>query len=216
MATAAGIPALILNGTSPATRSRPRSRASRAGTRFHPAGGARLELQALAQVREAHARPARGRRRRRAGAARARHEPAAGGRRRGRAATSRPATPSRCAPPTATRRSARGSSTTRPTSCARIKGLKSDAGARAAAAGDRGSRAPGLLRARVAAPVALRSPYDREILKLALPALGALAAEPLYLLADTAMVGHLGTPGAGRARDRRHAARRRASRSSTS
>ena len=39
----------------------------------------------------------------------------------------------------------------------------------------------------------LRSPYDREILKLALPALGALAAEPLYLLADTAMVGHLGT-----------------------
>jgi putative MATE family efflux protein len=39
----------------------------------------------------------------------------------------------------------------------------------------------------------LRSPYDREILKLALPALGALAAEPLYLLVDTAMVGHLGT-----------------------
>jgi MATE family, multidrug efflux pump len=39
----------------------------------------------------------------------------------------------------------------------------------------------------------LRSPYDREIFVLALPALGALAAEPLYLLADTAMVGHLGT-----------------------
>ena len=39
----------------------------------------------------------------------------------------------------------------------------------------------------------LRSPYDREILGLAFPALGALAAEPLYLLADTAMVGHLGT-----------------------
>ncbi len=36
-------------------------------------------------------------------------------------------------------------------------------------------------------------PYDREILTLALPALGALAAEPLYLLADTAIVGHLGT-----------------------
>lgn len=34
---------------------------------------------------------------------------------------------------------------------------------------------------------------DREILALALPALGALAAEPLYLLADTAIVGHLGT-----------------------
>jgi putative MATE family efflux protein len=41
--------------------------------------------------------------------------------------------------------------------------------------------------------VSLRSPYDREILHLALPALGALAAEPLYLLVDTAMVGHLGT-----------------------
>jgi putative MATE family efflux protein len=39
----------------------------------------------------------------------------------------------------------------------------------------------------------LRSPYDRGIFGLALPALGALAAEPLYLLADTAMVGHLGT-----------------------
>ncbi len=39
----------------------------------------------------------------------------------------------------------------------------------------------------------LRSPYDREILLLALPALGALAAEPLYVLVDTAIVGHLGT-----------------------
>jgi putative MATE family efflux protein len=39
----------------------------------------------------------------------------------------------------------------------------------------------------------LRSRHDREILRLALPALGALAAEPLYLLADTAIVGHLGT-----------------------
>jgi putative MATE family efflux protein len=42
-----------------------------------------------------------------------------------------------------------------------------------------------------------RSPYDGEILRLALPALGALAAEPLYLLADTAIVGHLGTPQLG-------------------
>ncbi len=42
--------------------------------------------------------------------------------------------------------------------------------------------------------VRLRSPYDREILGLALPALGALAAEPLYLLVDTAIVGHLGRP----------------------
>ena len=34
---------------------------------------------------------------------------------------------------------------------------------------------------------------DREILRLALPAFVALAAEPLYVLADTAIVGHLGT-----------------------
>jgi putative MATE family efflux protein len=39
----------------------------------------------------------------------------------------------------------------------------------------------------------LRSPHDREIFRLALPALGTLAAEPTYLLVDTAMVGHLGT-----------------------
>ena len=37
-------------------------------------------------------------------------------------------------------------------------------------------------------------PIDREIIALAVPALGALAAEPLYLLVDTAIVGHLGTP----------------------
>ena len=42
--------------------------------------------------------------------------------------------------------------------------------------------------------VRLRSPHDREILRLALPALGALAAEPLYVLADTVIVGHLGRP----------------------
>jgi putative MATE family efflux protein len=39
--------------------------------------------------------------------------------------------------------------------------------------------------------------YDREILRLAIPALGALAAEPLYILADTAVVGRLGTPQLG-------------------
>jgi putative MATE family efflux protein len=37
------------------------------------------------------------------------------------------------------------------------------------------------------------SSLDREIGSLALPALGALAAEPLYVLVDTAIVGHLGT-----------------------
>lgn len=40
--------------------------------------------------------------------------------------------------------------------------------------------------------MANRSPSWREILVLALPALGALAAEPLYVLGDTAIVGHLG------------------------
>ncbi|CAI9403468.1 MATE family efflux transporter [Aestuariimicrobium sp. T2.26MG-19.2B] len=34
----------------------------------------------------------------------------------------------------------------------------------------------------------------RQILSLAVPALATLVAEPLFLLADTAMVGHLGTP----------------------
>ncbi|MEQ4208386.1 MATE family efflux transporter [Actinopolymorpha sp. B9G3] len=41
---------------------------------------------------------------------------------------------------------------------------------------------------------ALRNPHDPEILRLAVPAFGALVAEPLYLLADSAIVGHLGTP----------------------
>lgn len=36
--------------------------------------------------------------------------------------------------------------------------------------------------------------YDRELLGLALPSLGALLAEPLFLLADSAIIGHLGTP----------------------
>ncbi|HST55520.1 MAG TPA: MATE family efflux transporter [Solirubrobacteraceae bacterium] len=40
---------------------------------------------------------------------------------------------------------------------------------------------------------AWRGPSDRELFRLALPALGALAAEPLYILVDTAIVGHLGT-----------------------
>jgi len=35
--------------------------------------------------------------------------------------------------------------------------------------------------------------HDREILRLAVPAFLALVAEPLFLLADAAIVGHLGT-----------------------
>jgi putative MATE family efflux protein len=38
-----------------------------------------------------------------------------------------------------------------------------------------------------------RSPHDREILRLAVLALGALAAQPLFTLTDTAIIGHLGT-----------------------
>ncbi|MEV7613137.1 MATE family efflux transporter [Streptomyces sp. NPDC089799] len=36
--------------------------------------------------------------------------------------------------------------------------------------------------------------HDREILALAVPALGSLVAEPLFVMADSAIVGHLGTP----------------------
>ncbi|MHA7984687.1 MATE family efflux transporter [Rathayibacter sp. CAU 1779] len=38
-----------------------------------------------------------------------------------------------------------------------------------------------------------RRAIDREIMRLAIPAFGALVAEPLFLLADSAMVGHLGS-----------------------
>ncbi|OIV37521.1 MATE family efflux transporter [Mangrovactinospora gilvigrisea] len=44
------------------------------------------------------------------------------------------------------------------------------------------------------APRPLLRPDDREILRLAVPAFGALVAEPLFLMADSAVVGHLGTP----------------------
>ncbi len=41
--------------------------------------------------------------------------------------------------------------------------------------------------------MARANPHDAEILRLALPAFGALVAEPLFLLADSAIVGRLGT-----------------------
>lgn len=44
-----------------------------------------------------------------------------------------------------------------------------------------------------AAPKAARRRHDREIVALAVPAFGALVAEPLFVLADSAIVGHLGT-----------------------
>ncbi|NNF54874.1 MAG: MATE family efflux transporter [Acidimicrobiales bacterium] len=40
---------------------------------------------------------------------------------------------------------------------------------------------------------ALRTEFDRPIAALAFPALGSLVAEPLYVLADTAVVGRIGT-----------------------
>ena len=40
-------------------------------------------------------------------------------------------------------------------------------------------------------------PLDREVLRLAVPATAALAAEPAYVLVDTAIVGRLGTPQLG-------------------
>jgi putative MATE family efflux protein len=43
-------------------------------------------------------------------------------------------------------------------------------------------------------PDPVRRAQDREIIRLAAPAFLALVAEPLFLLADAAIVGHLGTP----------------------
>ena len=40
----------------------------------------------------------------------------------------------------------------------------------------------------------LRDDLERRIVRLAIPALGTLAVEPLYVLVDTAIVGRLGTP----------------------
>jgi putative MATE family efflux protein len=42
-------------------------------------------------------------------------------------------------------------------------------------------------------PASARRRHDREIVALALPAFGALVAEPLFVMVDSAVVGHLGT-----------------------
>ncbi|MER5541544.1 MATE family efflux transporter [Streptomyces sp. NPDC002589] len=44
-----------------------------------------------------------------------------------------------------------------------------------------------------AIPQATRRRHDREIVALAVPAFGALVAEPLFVMADSAIIGHLGT-----------------------
>jgi putative MATE family efflux protein len=56
------------------------------------------------------------------------------------------------------------------------------------------SPAPGQRRRRL--PVR-RNPHDAEILRLAVPAFGALVAEPLFLFADAVIVGRLGTTALG-------------------
>ncbi len=50
----------------------------------------------------------------------------------------------------------------------------------------------GPLRRRLLLPAA-QNPHDAEILRLAVPAFGALIAEPLFLFADSVIVGRLGT-----------------------
>ncbi|QGV79642.1 MATE family efflux transporter [Streptomyces ficellus] len=45
-----------------------------------------------------------------------------------------------------------------------------------------------------ARPKSDRRRHDREIIALAVPAFGALVAEPLFVMVDSAVVGHLGTP----------------------
>ncbi|MEU9624410.1 MULTISPECIES: MATE family efflux transporter [unclassified Streptomyces] len=45
-----------------------------------------------------------------------------------------------------------------------------------------------------ASPPPSRRRHDREIISLAVPAFGALVAEPLFVMVDSAIVGHLGTP----------------------
>src|SRR6266566_7146280 len=52
---------------------------------------------------------------------------------------------------------------------------------------------PALARRRGLASLFRRGPHDAEILRLAIPAFGALVAEPLFLLGDSAIVGRLGT-----------------------
>ena len=63
-----------------------------------------------------------------------------------------------------------------------------------AASGD-GTRTRPRKAARVTAR--LTRPQDAEILRLAVPAFGALVAEPLFLLADSAIVGRVGTTALG-------------------
>ena len=95
MATAAGIPTVIASGLHAGRDHRAPPPGEPVGTRFPARDGPLLELQAVAEVRQAGARPGDRRRRRGAGAARGRHQPAAGRDRRGQRRASTPATRSR-------------------------------------------------------------------------------------------------------------------------
>ena len=148
MATAAGIPTR--------DRERPASRAcwraawagERVGHALRAPGGAPLELQAVAEVREAVARDADGRRRAPRGRC------ATAGRRccRSGSSTSR-ASSTRATRSRSARRGAaaigKGIVNYSAAELRRVMGMKSAAGARAAAARDRRGRPPRLLRARL-------------------------------------------------------------------
>ena len=147
-----GIPTVICNGLEPGVLARGAGRASRwaRASRRSPCA-TRASSCGCKYAKPSHGHGGR-RRRRRAGAARGRDVACC----RSGSSTSRGAFDAgdavEVAAATATARSARGSATTRPTSCARCMGMKSAAGARAAAARDRGGRPPRLLRARLDAP----------------------------------------------------------------
>ena len=160
MATAAGIPTVIASGLEPGTRSwRPRPDAGRDAVRRQR--GPLLELQAVAEVRQARARPRAGRCRRGARATGGRDQPAAGRHRRRVPGTSTPATRSRSRMTAS--RSARGSATTRRSELRQVRGTEVRRGPRAAAARERGGGPPGLLRARVTCPNLCADGHDRDL-----------------------------------------------------
>ena len=125
MATAAGIPVVICNGTEPGTLLR--AVAGRAGRHAVPsAGEAPVELQAVAALREVVERRGAGGRGRGARAARAGDKPAAGRSGRRSRASSRRATRWTCSPPSdGDRRIGKGISNLSAEELRRVKGMKS-------------------------------------------------------------------------------------------
>ena len=119
----------------------------REGTRVPGAGAPLLVVQALAALRQVAARPRAGRRRRRARAARGRHVAAAGGR-RGRSRARFDVGDAIEVAPTTAAWSGRASPHYTADELRQVKGLKSAEVRDLLPARDRGSRAPGLVRAR--------------------------------------------------------------------